>query len=511
MGAEGAGAAVAAHDGHTADVEGVVEAALGGMAEIDEDAETVHLGDDLTAEGTDAAMGGGALGRVADIVVAVVAEGHIDDAAVGEMAQSLDGAVEGDAVLDAEHDALQSLALVTPQVVGGACQGYAAGILAHHRLDLVEDLIGIFRGVLRGLGEVGDHDGGILTAFVHLMEIDEDALVALLDAHALGEEHRGVAVGVEGEHTVMELLCLAPGGGTTDEPLEEGCSLGEALGMPLDAEDGLVLAALDGLDDTVGGHGTDTETGSAIGHGLMVEAVDVELRGVVDLGEKRASPDGHGMGGLVAISILRVLDEGLSLFNLQQGEILGDLAAQGCGQHLDASADAEDGDLTVEGQTGDEQFGEVALTVDAVEQGRGFFACPEGIDIAATTEQESVDAAQAVDDDIGIGDGGDDEGHTACGDNAVVIAATQAQLSVLEVTRDAYDGAHLSLRKAHIGLAEMVLQFEMVHEVGYSSNTMGISRFRLCSREMRVSVATTPGMPCSLPLSSSISCSLSRA
>ena len=43
------------------------------------------------------------------------------------------------------------------------------------------------------------------------------------------------------------------------------------------------------------------------------------------------------------------------------------------------------------------------------------------------------------------------------------------------------------------------------------STVMGISRFTLCSSEMSVSVATTPGIHCSLLLSKSINCSLSRA
>ena len=44
-----------------------------------------------------------------------------------------------------------------------------------------------------------------------------------------------------------------------------------------------------------------------------------------------------------------------------------------------------------------------------------------------------------------------------------------------------------------------------------SSKITGISRLMLCSREMRVSVETTPGMACNLLLSKSMSCSLSRA
>ena len=146
-----------------------------------------------------------------------------------------------------------------------------------------------------------------------------------------------------------------------------------------------------------------------------------------------------------------------------------------------------------------------------MEQRRGLFTRPKGIDIATTTQQKSVDATQAVDDDIGIGDGGNDEGYATSGNDAVVIAATQSQLTVLEVTRDADDRTCIRLGETHIGIAEMGFQVEMVHRRSSSSNTMGISRFRLCSREMSVSVATTPGMPCNLPLSNSISCSLSLA
>ena len=43
------------------------------------------------------------------------------------------------------------------------------------------------------------------------------------------------------------------------------------------------------------------------------------------------------------------------------------------------------------------------------------------------------------------------------------------------------------------------------------SKLTGISRFMLCSREMSVSVDTTPGMLCILLLSRSMSCSLSCA
>ena len=64
-------------------------------------------------------------------------------------------------------------------------------------------------------------------------------------------------------------LCLAR------EPLEERQPVGaHALRMPLHAEHGLVLAALDGFDDAVGGGGHGTEVGARVGDGLVVEGVD---------------------------------------------------------------------------------------------------------------------------------------------------------------------------------------------------------------------------------------------
>ena len=274
MVAEGTGTAVTAHDGHPTKLKGIVEAALSGMTEIDENTQTVHLGDNLTPEVAHAAMGLRTLGRVADIIVAIVAEGHIDDAAIGEVLQIRELTVEGDAVLDAEHDRLESLALVVPEVIGGAGERNSLCIVVHERLYLVEDMISVCSGVLRGLREVGHHDRCVLAPFVHLMEINEDARVALPNLHTFVEEHRGVAMRVEGEHAVVGLMRCPIVGGMAHEPLEQRSTSLEALRMPLDTDDGFELAALYRLDDAVGGAGTDPETGSRLADGLVVERVD---------------------------------------------------------------------------------------------------------------------------------------------------------------------------------------------------------------------------------------------
>ena len=53
---EGTGGGMATHDGLLADVESIVEALLASMAHVDEDAQTIHLGDDLSTKQTHATM-----------------------------------------------------------------------------------------------------------------------------------------------------------------------------------------------------------------------------------------------------------------------------------------------------------------------------------------------------------------------------------------------------------------------------------------------------------------------
>ena len=104
MVAEGAAGRVAADDGRLTDVEGVVERLVACMAEVDHQAEAVHLADDLFAEAADAVMGVAASAGVAEVVVAIVAQRDVDHAALGEMLHVLQFTAQGQAVLNAEHD-----------------------------------------------------------------------------------------------------------------------------------------------------------------------------------------------------------------------------------------------------------------------------------------------------------------------------------------------------------------------------------------------------------------------
>ena len=77
-----------------------------------------------------------------------------------------------------------------------------------------------------GLWQVGDHEDGIEAAFGHLVQIDEDAGVALFEVDALWEEHGGINVGVDGEDVAVQGFGLLEEGCLLYEPLEEGESVG---------------------------------------------------------------------------------------------------------------------------------------------------------------------------------------------------------------------------------------------------------------------------------------------
>ena len=137
--------AVAAHDGHAADLKGIVETFLCRMTQIDHDAKTVHLTDDLFAETTHATVGVAAPGGVAYLIVAIVTERHIDDATLGEVLQVLQLSVECQSVLDAQHDRLTSIALVLIEVAWRTGNTDIGLVFRNYLLDLIEDEIGVFQ------------------------------------------------------------------------------------------------------------------------------------------------------------------------------------------------------------------------------------------------------------------------------------------------------------------------------------------------------------------------------
>ena len=216
--------------------------------------------------------------------------------------------------------------------------------------------------------------------------------------------------------------------------------------------------------------------------------------------------DGHAVGGFRAIGILRMLHRSLG------ADILHHATPQCHSECLDTTTDAKYRNLTVIGQTRDQQFWQVALLIDAMQQRRRLLTSPKGIEVSATTENQGIDTIEGIQDGIGICDWGDNQWHTSGSKNRLIIAFPEFTGQVVVVASDAYNGLAASLWILRIDSVQSGLQVKMtVHFLSSWSNVIGISRFRLCSSEIRVSVATTPCMPCSLPLSRSISCSLSLA
>ena len=170
-----------------------------------------------------------------------------------------------------------------PEIIGRAGDTDIVAILRHDGLDLVEDGIGIglrpfgrLRDLRHGLRQVSHHDRSILAPLGHLMEIDEDLRVAMVETDFLREEHRGVAVGVERQHTVVHAMGLTVTPGLSDKPPEERQTILQTFRMPLHTEDWLILRTLHGLDDAIGRGGDDTELITGVIDSLVVEGVDGE-------------------------------------------------------------------------------------------------------------------------------------------------------------------------------------------------------------------------------------------
>ena len=54
--------------------------------------------------------------RIADIVVAIMAQGHIDDTTLGKMLQTIQMTIECQTVLNAQHDTFAPLLLIGIEV-----------------------------------------------------------------------------------------------------------------------------------------------------------------------------------------------------------------------------------------------------------------------------------------------------------------------------------------------------------------------------------------------------------
>lgn len=118
--------------------------------------------------------------------------------------------------------------------------------------------------------------------------------------------------------------------------------------MPLDSQSERIIEELDGLDDAVGSAGDMTRPWSQEADSLVVEAVDLDVRGAENAPEEAILLHLDRMsqviarqaigGGMVHAAGVLILD------------ILVDGAAQGYIDQLDAPANAENGEVRLAGQ-----------------------------------------------------------------------------------------------------------------------------------------------------------------
>ena len=118
--------------------------------------------------------------------------------------------LQGKTILNTEHNALSALSLVAVKIGRSSGDTQVGAVLAHDFLNLVEDEIGILQRSLHiegylaaealaylRLRQVSHHGGSILMSVGHLVQIYENAGIAMIELHALWEEHRGIAMGIE--------------------------------------------------------------------------------------------------------------------------------------------------------------------------------------------------------------------------------------------------------------------------------------------------------------------------
>ena len=224
---------MAADNRRLADIKCIVETLLATMTQIYHDAQAVHLMNHLLAKTAHTIMGIATAGTIADIIITIMAERDINDAALGEMLHVTDIVLQGKAVLNTEHDALSALPLIAVKI--GRSAGYAEilAVLAHNLFYLVEDEVGILRRSLYieshlaaealaylRLWQVSYHRGSILMTIGHLMEINQDAGIAMIKLDALREEHRSITMGIERKDALMQLLGCIKVVSLINQPLE---------------------------------------------------------------------------------------------------------------------------------------------------------------------------------------------------------------------------------------------------------------------------------------------------
>ena len=70
------------------------------------------------------------------------------------------------------------------------------------------------------LWQISHHGDSVLMTFRHLVQVDKDARVAMVELHTLWKEHRSVAMRVQGEYAIVDGFSLVVFCGSINEPFE---------------------------------------------------------------------------------------------------------------------------------------------------------------------------------------------------------------------------------------------------------------------------------------------------
>jgi hypothetical protein len=108
--------------------------------------------------------------------------------------------------------------------------------------------------------------------------------------------------------------------------------------------------------------------------------------------------------------------------------------------------------LSVVGKASDEEFGEVAFRIDAVEQWRGLLASPQWVIVAPSGEQKTIDTVESIYYDVAIGNRRDYYRHSTCCHHLFVVAVAKCSVAIGVISRDAYDGAFISFGITRINI-----------------------------------------------------------
>ena len=249
----------------------------------------------------------------------------------------------------------------------------------------------------------------------------------------------------------------------------------------------------------------------------MMQRVDRHRLSTQYLMQHRPLLHRHGVRGFPTVGILTVLDErlfapiavGMPLHGLE--DILIHLAVESHDQCLYASAYTQHGHLTVVSQASGKQFGLVACGVDAMQSWRGFLAGPQRVEVATSCQHQSVDLVERVDDGVLVVHRRYDDRHSPRLNHRQIIAVAKPCVAIDKIARQPDERTVFRFRITGINVVQALLNVKRLHYLLSKNTGTGTSLLMLCSSEMSVSVATTPGMPCIWLLSKSINCSLSRA